>query len=66
MFKERRRFYSSPCVHRELAAFDRKIGRHRVAQLMQLAELKVRTNMVFVAWGESSGGTSGKLENLLE
>jgi hypothetical protein len=43
VIQEHRGFYGSPRIHQELVAADRRVGRHRVARLMQRAELRART-----------------------
>ena len=40
VFQHRRGFYGSPRIHQELRAVGRSVGCHRVARLMQRAQLK--------------------------
>jgi hypothetical protein len=40
VFEEHRGFYGSPRIHQELRAAGLLIGRHRVARLMQRAQLR--------------------------
>ena len=66
VFREHRGFYGSPRIHRELAAAGLRVGRHRVARLMQRAELRARTRKAFRPCSRPSGGAAGVAENLLQ
>jgi putative transposase len=66
VFREHRGFYGSPRIHRELAAAGLRVGRHRVARLMQRAELRARTRKMFRPWTKANSGASGVAENLLQ
>jgi transposase InsO family protein len=66
VFQEHRGFYGSPRIHQELLAAGRYVGRHRVARLMQRAQLKARTRTPFRHCRNDSGGVSGAVGNLLQ
>ncbi|CAK6695488.1 IS3 family transposase [Synechococcus sp. CBW1107] len=66
VFQAHRGFYGSPRIHQELRVSGHRIGRYRVAQLMQRAELKARTRKAFRPWSRASSGTAGVVENLLQ
>jgi transposase InsO family protein len=67
VFGEHRGFYGSPRIHQELAAAGYPVGRHRVARLMQRAQLKARTRKPFrPPCSGGSRGATGMVENLLQ
>jgi transposase InsO family protein len=66
VFQEHRGFYGSPRIHQELLAAGLRVGRHRVARLMQRAELRARTRKPFRPCSKASGGAAGVAENLLQ
>jgi transposase InsO family protein len=66
VFRKHRGFYGSPRIHRELAATGLRVGRHRVARLMQRAELRARTRKAFRPCSRASGGAAGVADNLLQ
>ena len=66
VFQEHRGFYGSPRIHQELRAAGHPAGRHRVARLMQRAELKARTRRPFRPCSRASKGAAGVVENLLQ
>lgn len=66
LFQEHRGCYGSPRIHQELRASGRRIGRHRVARLMQRAELRARTRKPFRPSSKASRGAGGVAENLLQ
>ena len=47
VFQEHRGFYGSPRIHQELRAAGRKVGRHRVARLMQRGGLRAKTRRLW-------------------
>lgn len=66
LFGEHRDFYGSPRIHQELRAAGHRVGRHRVARLMQRAELKARTRKPFRPCSKGSGEAAGVVEDLLQ
>ncbi|MFN6337691.1 MAG: IS3 family transposase [Cyanobacteriota bacterium] len=66
VFGEHRGFYGSPRIHQELRAAGLRVGRHRVARLMQRAELRARTRKPFRPCSRASKGATGVAENLLQ
>lgn len=66
MFQEHRGYYGSPRIHRELRAAGQRVGRHRVARLMQRAALRARTRNPFRPRSKASRGAAGVAENLLQ
>ncbi len=66
VFQEHRGFYGSPRIHQELRAAGHPVGRHRVARLMQRAQLRARTRKPFQPCSKASRGTAGVAENLLQ
>jgi transposase InsO family protein len=66
VFQAHRGFYGSSRIHQELRASGNRIGRHRVARLMQRAELKARTRKAFRPCARARRGASGVAENLLQ
>jgi transposase InsO family protein len=66
VFQAHRGFYGSPRIHQELRASGRRVGRHRVARLMQRAELKARTREPFRPCSRASSGAAGVVANLLQ
>ena len=65
VFHEHRGFYGSPRIHQELRTAGHPVGRHRVARLMQRAQLKARTRKAFRPCHKGGTGGSGVAENLL-
>ncbi|MBM5817686.1 MAG: IS3 family transposase [Cyanobacteria bacterium K_Offshore_surface_m2_239] len=65
VFQEHRGYYGSPRIHRELRAAGHRVGRHRVARLMQRAALRARTRNPFRPCSKASRGAAGVAENLL-
>ena len=66
MFQEHRGFYGSPRIHQELRAAGHPVGRHRVARLMQRAQLRARTRKPFRPCSRARSGAAGVVENLLQ
>jgi len=66
VFLEHRGFYGSPRIHQELRAAGHPVGRHRVARLMQRAQLRARTRKPFRPCSKASRGAAGVAENLLQ
>jgi putative transposase len=66
VFGEHRGFYGSPRIHQELRAAGHSVGRHRVARLMQRAQLRARTRKPFRPCSKASRGAAGVAENLLQ
>jgi putative transposase len=66
VFGEHRGFYGSPRIHQELRAAGHSVGRHRVARLMQRAQLRARTRKPFRPCSRASRGATGVVENLLQ
>jgi len=66
LFQEHRGFYGSPRIHRELAAAGLRVGRHRVARLMQHSELRARTRKAVRPCHNGSIGAPGVAKNLLQ
>ncbi|WP_323269784.1 IS3 family transposase [Synechococcus sp. CCY9201] len=64
VFHGHRGFYGSPRIHQEARAAGHPVGRHRVAQLMQRAELKARTRKAFRPCSRDRSGAAGVVENL--
>jgi putative transposase len=65
VFGEHRGFYGSPRIHQELRAAGHPVGRHRVARLMQRAQLRARTRKPFRPCSRARKGAPGVVENLL-
>lgn len=65
-FGEHRGFYGSPRIHQELRAAGHPVSRHRVARLMQRAQLRARTRKPFRPCSKASRGAAGVAENLLQ
>ncbi len=59
VFQEHRGFNGSPRIHQELRAAGHPVGRHRVARLMQQAQLKARTRRPFRPCSRASKGAAG-------
>jgi len=59
-------FYGAPSIHRELRAAGVKVGRHRVARLMQRSELKARRRRRLRPCSETAHGDPGIAKNLLQ
>ena len=66
VFGEHRGFYGSPRIHQELRAASHPVGRHRVARLMQRAQLRARTRKPFRPCARARTGAPGVVENLLQ
>jgi transposase InsO family protein len=66
VFGEHRGFYGSPRIHQELRAAGHPVGRHRVARLMQRAELRAKTRKAFRPCAKASSRACGVVENLLQ
>ncbi len=66
VFQAHRGFYGSPRIHQELRASGRRLGRHRVARLMQRAELRARTRKRFRPCSRARSGAAGVVENMLQ
>ena len=66
VFEQHRGFYGAPRIHRELRAAGLKVGRHRVARLMQRSELKARRRRRFRPCSDTAGGAPGIAKNLLQ
>jgi transposase InsO family protein len=66
VFGEHRGFYGSPRIHQELRAAGHPVGRHRVARLMQRAQLRARTRKPFRPCSRARTGASGVVENVLQ
>ena len=65
VFEQHRGFYGAPRIHRELRAAGLKVGRHRVARLMQRSELKAHRRRRFRPCSETAHGAPGIAKNLL-
>ena len=65
VFEQHRGFYGDPRIHRELRAAGLKVGRHRVARLMQCSELKAHRRRRFGLCSETAHGALGIAKNLL-
>ncbi|MEA5475548.1 IS3 family transposase [Synechococcus sp. CCY9201] len=66
VFQQHRGFYGAPRIHQELAAAGLRIGRHRVARLMQRADLRACTRRAFRPCAGGHRGAVGVAENLLQ
>ncbi|MCP9815070.1 transposase [Synechococcus sp. GreenBA-s] len=66
VFQQHRGFYGSPRIHQELRAAGHPVGRHRVARLMQRAQLKARSRRPFRLYSRATKGAAGVVENLLQ
>lgn len=66
VFQQHRGFYGSPRIHQELRAACHPVGRHRVARLMQRAQLKARSRRPFRLCSRATKGAAGVVENLLQ
>ena len=66
VFEQHRGFYGAPRIHRELRAAGLKVGRQRVARLMQRSELKARRRRRFRPCSDTAVGAPGIATNLLQ